>query len=135
MDVEAVHRAVAEAVEAIRRGEGPVFLELKTYRYRAHSMYDPDRYRDKAEIARFRALDPVATLTTRLLDEGRLAQPDVDRLEAEVAAEVAAAVAAAEAGPWEPVSDLTRFLMTLPEDEGEGGPVRVPAGTPEGGGP
>ena len=135
MDVEAVRAAADEAVDAIRRGGGPVFLELRTYRYRAHSMYDPDRYRDKAEVERFRALDPVTTLTTRLIDAGLLGQPDVERLEAEVAAEVTAAVAVAEAGPWEPVSDLTRFVMTLPEDEGEGGPVRVPAGSEEGAAP
>ena len=135
MDVEAVRAAVDEAVASIRHGDGPVFLELLTYRYRAHSMYDPDRYRDKAEIERYRKDDPVATLTTRLLDGGRLTTADVDRLETDVAAEVEAAVAAAEAGPLEPVSDLTRFLRTRPEDAGQGGPVRARSGPDEGGAP
>ena len=133
MDVEAVRVATDEAVAAIRRGDGPVFLELQTYRFRAHSMYDPDRYRDKAEIERFKGLDPITTLTARLVGAGLLAPEDVERIEAEVAAEVEAAVAAAAAGPWEPVSDLTRFLMTRGDDAGDGGPVRVPAAAEEGG--
>jgi pyruvate dehydrogenase E1 component alpha subunit len=135
MDVEAVRAAADEAVAAVRGGGGPVFLELQTYRFRAHSMYDPDRYRDKAEIERFKARDPVSTLTERLVAEGRLTEADLADLEATVAAEVAAAVDAAEAAPWEPVEELTRFLMTRPEDAGEGGPVRVPAGPGEGGQP
>nr|WP_299442445.1 pyruvate dehydrogenase (acetyl-transferring) E1 component subunit alpha [uncultured Phycicoccus sp.] len=134
MDVEEVRAAVDEAVASIRRGEGPVFLELQTYRYRAHSMYDPDRYRDKAEIEHYRQRDPIALLTTRLLDGGRLTTADVDRLETDVAAEVEAAVAAAEAGPTEPVADLTRFLRTHPADAGQGGPVRA-SGPDEGGAP
>jgi pyruvate dehydrogenase E1 component alpha subunit len=135
MDVEAVRAATEEAVAAIRRGEGPVFLELRTYRFRAHSMYDSDRYRDKAEVAQFKENDPITGLTDRLVADGRLAPGDVERLEAEVAAEVEAAVTAAEAGPWEPVADLTRFVTTRPEDAGLGGPVRVDPGAEEGGAP
>jgi pyruvate dehydrogenase E1 component alpha subunit len=135
MDVEAVRAATDEAVDAIRQGGGPVFLELRTYRYRAHSMYDPDRYRDKTEIEQFRRLDPVAGLTERLLGQGRLAPDDVARFESEVAGEVEAAVHAAEGGPWEPVAELTRFVMTRPEDAGAGGPVGGTAGPEEGGRP
>ncbi len=135
MDVEQVRAATDEAVGAIRRGEGPVFLELRTYRYRAHSMYDPDRYRDKGEIEQFRQVDPIATLTARLLEAGGMTPDDLEGLEAEVAAEVDAAVRAADAGPWEPTSDLTRFVMTRPEDEGLGGPVRGDAAAEEGAAP
>ncbi len=133
MDVEAVRSATDEAVAAIRQGGGPVFLELSTYRYRAHSMYDPDRYRDKAEVEQFKRLDPIAALTGRLVGQGRITDDDVARFEAEVAAEVAAAVAAAESGPWEPVSELTRFVTTRPEDAGAGGPVGAPVAEEEGG--
>ena len=77
----------------------------------------------------------MATLTTRLLDGGRLTTADVDRLETGVAAEVEAAVASAEAGTLEPVSDLTRFVRTRPEDAGQGGPVRARSGPDEGGAP
>jgi pyruvate dehydrogenase E1 component alpha subunit len=130
MDVEAVRAATDAAVSALRAGDGPMFLELQTYRYRAHSMYDSDRYRDKAEIEGFKELDPIVTLTARLVDAGRVTAQDVARFEAEVAAEVAAAVAAAEAGPWEPVQDLTRFVMTRPDDAGKGGPVHGEGGRP-----
>ncbi len=58
MDVLAVEDAARRAVEEIRAGAGPHFLELRTYRFRAHSMYDPDRYRDKAEIESWRAARP-----------------------------------------------------------------------------
>jgi pyruvate dehydrogenase E1 component alpha subunit len=139
MDVEAVRSAVDEAVAGIRRGEGPVFLELLTYRYRAHSMYDPDRYRDKAEIEHFKTRDPIATYVARLTRPGLLPAPltaaDVTRLEAEVDAEVEAAVSAADAGPWEPVSDLTRFVMTRPEEAGVPVPAAVADRTEEGGTP
>ncbi len=131
MDVEAVREATDKAVALIRGGGGPVFLELQTYRFRAHSMYDPDRYRDKDEIEHFKRLDPITTLADRLVESGGLTTVDLDRLEAEASAEVEAAVVAAEAGPWEPVADLTRFVMTLAEDAGQGGALREPPGGEE----
>jgi pyruvate dehydrogenase E1 component alpha subunit len=89
-----------------------VFLELRTYRFRAHSMYDPERYRDKDEVARWRERDPIDALRQRLEDVGGLDARALDELEAEVAAEIDEAVAYAEAGTLEPVEDLTRFVMT-----------------------
>jgi pyruvate dehydrogenase E1 component alpha subunit len=109
MDVEAVADAAHRAALEVRGGGGPVFLELRTYRYRAHSMYDPDRYRDKAEIDRWRERDPIDTLVGRLRDDGTLDDEQMAALEADVASEVDAAVAFAEAGTPEPVEDLTRF--------------------------
>ncbi len=115
MDVLAVRAAAERAVTAIRAGGGPVFLELQTYRFRAHSMYDPERYRDKAEVEEWKHRDPVDLLSARLLAEGlgeeELAQR---RAEAEtaVAAEIAAAIATAEAAAVEPVEDLTRFVTS-----------------------
>ena len=114
MDVEAVATAARSAVDAVRSGGGPVFLELLTYRFRAHSMYDPDRYREKAEIARWRQRDPIDLYVARLRGEGRLTDDDLTAMETGVAAEVDDAVAAAEAGPLEPVEDLTRFVYSEP---------------------
>jgi pyruvate dehydrogenase E1 component alpha subunit len=107
MDVLAVEEAAARLARWVRAGEGPQFLELRTYRFRAHSMADPDLYRTKEEIARWQLRDPVATFIERLQAEGLLAEADLDALEAEVAAEIAEAVAVAESGPWEPVESLT----------------------------
>jgi pyruvate dehydrogenase E1 component alpha subunit len=118
MDVLAVERAARRAVERIHTGAGPVFLELQTYRYRAHSMYDPDRYRDKAEIEQWRRLDPIDRLIGQLRDGGALTDADLAGLDTAIAAEIEAAVEAAEAAPLEPEDDLTRFVYTVPAGGG-----------------
>ncbi len=110
MDAPAVHHATSRAVAAVRSGDGPVFLELHTYRFRAHSMYDPERYRDHEEVDRWRDRDPIDTLAATLRGLGALDDAGWDALEAEVAAEVDDAVAHAEAGTVEPVEDLTRHV-------------------------
>lgn len=110
MDAEAVAAATRRAVESIRGGGGPCFLELRTYRFRAHSLYDADRYRDKAEIERWKARDPIPRLSAELRASGDLSEQDLSALEAAVDAELDDAIAAAEAGPLEPVADLTRHV-------------------------
>ncbi|HET6965447.1 MAG TPA: pyruvate dehydrogenase (acetyl-transferring) E1 component subunit alpha [Acidimicrobiales bacterium] len=112
MDVVAVEDAARRAAESVRAGGGPHFLELRTYRFRAHSMYDPDRYRDKAEVEHWKERDPVAALSARLSEEGALGPDDLERIEAEISAEIDDAVAFAEAGHLEPVADLERFVMS-----------------------
>ena len=81
MDVLAVEEAAREAAGAVRAGGGPHFLELRTYRFRAHSMYDPDRYRDKAEIERWKERDPIPALTERLTAAGTLGEGDLERID------------------------------------------------------
>ena len=112
MDVVAVAAAATAAAEAVRGGGGPHFLELRTYRFRAHSMYDPDRYRDKAEIEAWKQRDPIPALSTRLQAEGILHPEALEEMEAEIATELAAAEAEADAGTLEPVEDLTRFVYS-----------------------
>ena len=111
MDVLAVWESARRAVELVREGGGPVFLEAKTFRFRAHSMYDPDRYREKSEIAHWRERDPLL-LGERLRSEGVIDDAGLAAVEADVLAEIDAAVAFAEAGTDEPVEDLTRFVMS-----------------------
>jgi TPP-dependent pyruvate/acetoin dehydrogenase alpha subunit len=112
MDVLAVEHSARRAVEAIRAGGGPIFLECRTYRFRAHSMYDPELYRERAEVEEWKHRDPLILLAGRLREAGAFDADDEARLEAEVAAEIDAAVAAAEAGGWEPVDELTRFVYS-----------------------
>ncbi|MFH9176614.1 pyruvate dehydrogenase (acetyl-transferring) E1 component subunit alpha [Streptomyces albogriseolus] len=112
MDVEAVEQAARRAVEGIRAGTGPHFLELRTYRFRAHSMYDPDRYRDKAEIERWKSRDPVGRLTDTLRDGHELDDDELARMEQRIAEEVGRAVEAAEQAPAEPVEDLLRHVTS-----------------------
>jgi pyruvate dehydrogenase E1 component alpha subunit len=112
MDVLAVESAVREAAEAVRREREPRFLELRTYRFRAHSMADPDLYRSRAEVEEWKHRCPIDTFASMLRAEGLLSDVARSEMEASVAAEVAQAVAVAEAGPWEPVADLTRDVYT-----------------------
>lgn len=110
MDVLECDRAAERAVATIRGGGGPVFLEMRTYRFRAHSMYDPDRYRTKDEIALWKERDPIAAFPELLQRHGMLDATALERLEAEVADEVEDAVAFAEQGTFEPVESLTRWV-------------------------
>ena len=112
MDVLAVEQSARRAVQAIRAGDGPIFLECRTYRFRAHSMYDPELYRDRSEVEEWKHRDPLILLAARLRQAGSFDDGEEARLEAEVAGEIDAAVAAAEAGAWEQVDDLTRFVYS-----------------------
>ncbi|HTR92286.1 MAG TPA: pyruvate dehydrogenase (acetyl-transferring) E1 component subunit alpha [Trebonia sp.] len=112
MDVTAVEQAARRAAEAVRGGGGPHFLELRTYRFRAHSMYDPDRYRDKSEIEQWKARDPITALTAQLKQDGELTDHDLDVFEKEIAAEIVQAIEAAEAADTEPLADLTTFVYS-----------------------
>jgi len=112
MDVLAVEASVKRVIETIRGGAGPCLLEARTYRYRAHSMYDPELYRGKAEVEQWKQRCPIESFAARLRESGLLVEDDWKRLEASVVAEVADAVAAAEAGPWEPLEDLLKDVHT-----------------------
>jgi pyruvate dehydrogenase E1 component subunit alpha len=110
MDVLAVEDAARKAAAEVRDGGRPCFLECKTYRFRAHSMYDPDLYRTKEEIERWKQHDPIPALIAQLSTAELIAEDDVKALEQEVAAEVQAAIEFAEAGTLEPVEELERFV-------------------------
>jgi len=110
MDVLAVEQAARDAVEHARAGRGPVLLEMRTYRLRAHSMFDAQLYRDRAEVEEWRKRGPLTTLTARLKAAGLLTEDDFQALLREADAEVAAAVEFASAAAWEPVEDLARHV-------------------------
>jgi pyruvate dehydrogenase E1 component alpha subunit len=110
MDVFAVEDAVRAAVEHARSGAGPAFLELRTYRFRAHSMFDTQLYRDRAEIEEWQKRGPLITLTTKLKAAGMMTEGDYQRLLGEADAEVSVAVEFAEKSSFEPVEDLLRHV-------------------------
>lgn len=112
MDVLEVEDATRRAAEAVRNGGGPYFLEFRTYRFRAHSMFDPELYREKAEVAEWKERDPIARFVDRLREWGLLTDEDLAGLDGDVAREVEAAVAFAEAGTLEAVDELTRFVYS-----------------------
>jgi pyruvate dehydrogenase E1 component alpha subunit len=112
MDVLAVEAAAQHAATAVRGGGGPHFLEFRTYRFRAHSMFDPELYRDKQEVEEWKKRDPIPGFSASLRERGLLTESDLAQIEQEIANEVAKAVDFAEAGTWEPVGDVTRFVYS-----------------------
>jgi len=110
MDVVAVEAAARRAVQAVRETRKPYFLECRTYRLRAHSMFDPQFYRDKAEVESWRPREPIVRFQG-WLEANHMVHPDeVSLMAAEIDAEIAEAVAFAEAGTWEPTEQLCRFV-------------------------
>jgi pyruvate dehydrogenase E1 component alpha subunit len=112
MDVIAVKDTTAQAAAEVRAGGGPQFLEFRTYRFRAHSMFDAELYRTKAEVEQWKPRCPILTFTNRLKAGGLIDDAALAAIEAEVADEIARAVAFAEAGTWEPVENLARDVYT-----------------------
>ena len=112
MDVFAVKAATQKALDYVRSRTGPYFLECRTYRFRAHSMFDAELYRSKTEVEEWKKRDPISNLSAYLKSEGAITDADIEEMERKVAGEVAEAVNFAEAGTWEPVEDLTRFVYS-----------------------
>lgn len=110
MDVLAVEAATRAAVDQVRSGSGPYLLEFRTYRFRAHSMYDPELYRTKEEVEHWRQRCPIMKLSSELNADDLT----IHELEKAIETEIAEAVAAAEAGPLESTDDLCRDVYTPP---------------------
>jgi pyruvate dehydrogenase E1 component alpha subunit len=99
MDVLAVREAAIKALERVRGGDAPYFLEIVTYRFRGHSMGDPERYRTKDEVTKWQEEDPIGRYRKHLVDGGTAAAEELDEIETRVEAEVAEAVEFAENSP------------------------------------
>jgi len=112
MDVLAVEEAAKKATTFIRSGQGPYFLECRTYRFRAHSMFDPELYRSKEEVEEWKKRCPIATFIQRLKDQALLDDTELDGMEREAADEITQAIAFAEVCTCEPVEDLARFVYS-----------------------
>jgi pyruvate dehydrogenase E1 component alpha subunit len=92
----------------VRAGKGPIFVEFQTYRFRAHSMFDAELYRDKAEVERWKTRGPIHTFSARLKSQGDLTEAQFLEIDRAALEEVQRAVEFAEAGSWEPVEDLAK---------------------------
>ena len=110
MDVLAVDAKARDLVDWVREQRKPAFLEARTYRFRAHSMYDPQLYRSKDEVREWEDKGPLIRLTSELKRAGLMTEEDFQRLQREAIAEVDDAVAFAERSPLEPLEELTRFI-------------------------
>ena len=115
MDVMAVREAICRAAERARRGDGPSFLNAVTYRYRGHSMADPDVQRDKAEIARWKELDPITRFAKDVLLKRNLVTPkDLEDIQKSVEQEVEDAIAFADQSPEPPLESLYDYIYQQP---------------------
>ena len=122
MDVLEVHKATTKALTAIRAGGGPMFIEFQTYRFRAHSMFDPDLYRDPEEVEQWKQRDPIVTFGERLLDAGDVTSDDIDEMWAAARAETEAAVEVADAAPLESIDTLLEHVTLEASENSSPGP-------------
>jgi pyruvate dehydrogenase E1 component alpha subunit len=106
MDPAAVHKAMDEAVQRARNGEGPTFLEMRTYRYKGHSMSDPQKYRTKEELESYKAKDPIELTRHVIESEGYADAKWFEEIDAKIKAEVDESVKFAEESPWPAASEL-----------------------------
>ncbi|EKT78934.1 pyruvate dehydrogenase, E1 component subunit alpha [Rhodococcus opacus M213] len=112
MDVIATLHAARSGAAHVRTTGGPFFIEFQTYRFRAHSMFDPELYRDKAEVESWKERGPIHTFSARLKALGLFSEEEFLRIDDRVMSEVDAAVKFAEAGTWEAPGDLLRDVLT-----------------------
>ncbi len=100
MDPAAVHEAVSRAAEYIRAGNGPYFLEVRTYRYKGHSVSDPAKYRTKEEVEAYKERDPIKRIESALLEKGIATEAEIQAIRDKVKEEVEDSVRFAEASPY-----------------------------------
>ncbi len=114
MSPENVHDALTRAAEYIRSGQGPYFLEIKTYRYKGHSVSDPANYRTKEELTHYKNLDPVKTVEASILNNKFATEDELAAIKKEVKAEMEAAVKFAEESKFPDASELytDNYLQT-----------------------
>ena len=106
MDPVAVHNAMDEAVQRARAGEGPTFLEMRTYRYKGHSMSDPQKYRIKEELESYKAKDPIDAVKAAILEKKYADEAWFEQMDEKIKAEVDESVRFAEESPWPEASEL-----------------------------
>ncbi|GAB3924201.1 pyruvate dehydrogenase (acetyl-transferring) E1 component subunit alpha [Mucilaginibacter myungsuensis] len=106
MDPVAVHNAMDEAFARARAGEGPTFLEMRTYRYKGHSMSDPQKYRTKEELESYKAKDPIEAVKQTIEKEAYADEKWFEEMDAKIKAIVDEAVQFAEESPWPEASEL-----------------------------
>ncbi len=106
MDVVEVHERTLAAVERCRKGDGPVFLEMRTYRYRGHSMSDPAKYRTKEELEKYKEQDPIIRLQHYLMEGKIMSEAELDAIDERIKAQVQESVEFAENSPFPDAEEL-----------------------------
>lgn len=112
MDLLAVLKEAEHAAETVRQTGKPFFLVCNTYRFRAHSMFDAELYRNKEEVDEWKKRDPLCTFPKQLLEKQLITDSEIKNLESKVEIEIQRAIEFAEAGTWEPVEQLTKYVYS-----------------------
>jgi pyruvate dehydrogenase E1 component alpha subunit len=108
MTAEAVHEGVARAVKRAREGEGPTLLEMKTYRYRGHSVSDPQKYRTKDEVEEYKNQDPITKVANTILSNKYATETELKAIDDKIMAIVDGSVKFAEESPWPDDSEVLK---------------------------
>ena len=108
MQPETVHAAIYEAVEKARNNEGPTFLEIRTYRYRGHSMSDPAKYRTKEEVDEYKERDPISLVLKTIKENGFATDEEIAAIDNRLIAVVDESVKFAEESPWPDADELLK---------------------------
>ncbi len=108
MSAEAVHESIARAVKRAREGDGPTLIEMKTYRYKGHSISDPQKYRSKEEVDEYKEQDPINKVIKTILDNNFATTTELNEIDAKISAVVEASVKFAEESPWPDDSEVLK---------------------------
>jgi len=108
MSAEAVHEAISRAVKRAREGDGPTLLEMKTYRYKGHSISDPQKYRTKEEVEEYKTKDPIDIIRQTILENKFATEEELAAIDKNVNEKVEASVKFAEESPWPDDSELLK---------------------------
>lgn len=115
MSCEAVHHAIYNAAEFARKGNGPTFLEIKTYRYKGHSMSDPGKYRSREEVDKYKSIDPITVVYNYVLEKGYATEAELEAVEEKINEIVAHSVEFAEQSPYPDDSELYTDVYLQPD--------------------
>jgi pyruvate dehydrogenase E1 component alpha subunit len=114
MDIMEVRSAAEEVLQQVREGNGPYFMEIVTYRFRGHSMGDPERYRGSDEVKKWQENDPIGIYHQYLINEKIANKKELDEIDAKVEQEVREAVQFAEASPEPALDSLFEHIYVEP---------------------
>lgn len=112
MSVQAVHEAIKKAGDHCRSGEGPYLLDIRTYRYKGHSMSDPQKYRTKEELNDYKDKDPITQVLSVIMNEGWLNDKEIEKIEAKIKAKVEESIEFAESSPLPDLKELYTDIYT-----------------------
>lgn len=115
MHPESVHEAVARAVKRAREGDGPTLLEMKTYRYKGHSISDPQKYRTKDEVEEYKQKDPIQLILKTILENKIASQEEIDEINKRVDETVAKSVQFAEESPFPNDDEVLKDVVKTPD--------------------